>query len=91
MDFVQKELPDGNLAGQFLPRGPRLFRDILFEESELAVLREVVKRFAKDDAKSMIEISHAEDAWIKHEAEHSIIDYNLAFGLKAFSNTSARK
>jgi uncharacterized phage-associated protein len=48
------------------------------------VLREVAERFKKDDAKSITEISHAEDAWIKHKAEHSIIDYNLAFGLKAF-------
>ena len=84
VDFVQKELPDGNLGGQFLPRGPRLFRDILFEESELAVLREVAARFAKDDAKSIIATSHEEEAWMKHEADHSIIDYNLAFGLKAF-------
>jgi len=84
VDFVQKELPDGNLAGQFLPRGPRSFREILFEESELAVLREVAERFKKDDAKSIIATSHEEDAWLKHEPEHSIIDYNLAFGLKAF-------
>jgi len=84
VDFVQKELPDGNLSGQFKPRGPRSFRDVLFEESELAVLREVAERFAKDDAKRIIATSHEEEAWIKHEADHSIIDYNLAFGLKAF-------
>ncbi|TXI80017.1 MAG: DUF4065 domain-containing protein [Flavobacteriales bacterium] len=91
VDFVQKELPDGNLGGQFLPRqaaghanGPRSFREILFEESELAVLREVAERFAMDDARSIIEISHREEAWQKHEKDHGIIDYNLAFGLKAF-------
>ncbi len=88
VDFVQKELPDGNLGGQFLPRGPRLFRDILFEESELAVLREVAERFAKDDAKRIIETSHAEEAWLKHKPDHSIIEYNLAFGLKAFEKQS---
>ena len=88
---LQKELPDGNLGGQFLPRqaaghanGPRSFREILFEESELAVLREVAERFAMDDARSIIEISHREEAWQKHEKDHGIIDYNLAFGLKAF-------
>jgi len=86
VDFVQKELPDGNLSGQFKPRGPRSFRDVLFEESELAVLREVAERFAKDDAKRIIATSHEEEAWIKHEADHSIIDYNLAFGLKAFDS-----
>ena len=84
VDLEQKELADGNLGGQFKPRGPRLFRDILFEESELEVLREVAKRFANDDAKRIIATSHDEEAWIKHEADHSIIDYNLAFGLKAF-------
>lgn len=86
VDFVQKELPDGNLGGQFQPRGPRSFREILFEETELAVLREVAARFAKDDAKAIIKTSHEEDAWQRHEKERSIIDYNLAFGLKAFDN-----
>ena len=84
VDFVQKELPDGNLGGQFMPRGPRSFREILFEETELAVLREVAARFAKDDAKAIIKTSHEEEAWQRHEKERSIIDYNLAFGLKAF-------
>ena len=84
VDFVQKELPDGNLGGQFMPRGPRSFREILFEETELAVLREVAARFAKDDAKAIIKTSHEEDAWQRHEKERSIIDYNHAFGLKAF-------
>jgi DNA-binding transcriptional regulator YiaG len=84
VEFVQHELPDGNLAGQFKPKEPRSFREILFAETELAVLREVAQRFAKDDAKRIIATSHEEEAWIKHEADHSIIDYNLAFGLKAF-------
>jgi len=48
------------------------------------VLREVAERFKKDDAKSIIATSHEEDAWQKHGADHSIIAYNLAFGLKAF-------
>jgi DNA-binding transcriptional regulator YiaG len=84
VEFVQHELPDGNLAGQFKPKEPRSFREILFADTELAVLREVAQRFAKDDAKRIIATSHEEEAWIKHEADHSIIDYNLAFGLKAF-------
>ena len=84
VDFVQKELPDGNLGGQFLPKGPRSFREILFEESELAVLREVAARFEKDTAKQIIDASHEEEAWKQFQAEHGVIDYNLAFGLKAF-------
>lgn len=84
VDFVQRELPDGNLGGQFMPREPRSFREILFEESELAVLREVAERFADADARTIIKISHREEAWLKHEPDHGIIDYNLAFGLKAF-------
>ena len=84
VDLEQQELADGNLGGQFKPRGPRLFREILFEETELAVLREVAERFAKVDAKRIIATSHDEEAWVKHEADHSIIDYNLAFELKAF-------
>lgn len=90
VEFVQYELPDGNLAGQFKPREPRSFREILFSDTELAVLREVAQRFAKEDAKRVAAISHGEKAWIKHQVDHSIIDYNLAFGLKAFEETPAK-
>ena len=41
-------------------------------------------RFAKDDAVAIIGTSHQEEARQKHKPDHSIIDYNLAFGLKAF-------
>jgi len=34
-------------------------------------------------AKSIIESGHDEGSWLEHEKEHSSIDFNLAFGLKA--------
>ena len=91
VDFQQRELPDGNLGGQFKPREARSFREVLFEESELAVLREVVERFADADAITIINDSHNEEAWLQHKDDHSIIDYNLAFGLKAFEKEGRRK
>ncbi len=82
--LVQEMFNDGNLGTQFLPKTGREFRRELFEESELAVLDEVAKRFKKDTAKQIIEASHEEEAWKQFQEEHRIIDYNLAFGLKAF-------
>ena len=82
--LVQEMFADGNLGTQFVPKSGRAFRKELFEESELAVLKEVATRFKKDTAKQIIETSHEEEAWKQFEQERAIIDYNLAFGLKAF-------
>lgn len=35
-------------------------------------------------AKNIIQIDTAEEAWLKYRNEPSIIDHNLALGLKAF-------
>lgn len=85
VQMVQEMFNDGNLGTQFLPKPGREFRKELFEGSELAVLDEVAKRFKKDTAKEIIATSHEEEAWKQFQEEHGIIDYNLAFGLKAFN------
>lgn len=82
--MVQEMFASGDLGTQFLPKSGRSFRKELFDETELATLDEVAKRFKMDTARQIIEASHEEDAWKQFQKEHAIIDYNLAFGLKAF-------
>ena len=78
------EMNDGGIIGQFMPLTSAPFNAELFEESELAALNEVCEQFKNTTAKEIENISHEEDAWKQHEKEHTVIDYNLAFGLKAF-------
>jgi len=84
----EEELNDGGIKGQFMPVTNAPFNAELFEESELAVLDEVCAQFKNTKAKEIENISHEEEAWKLHEKEHSIIDYNLAFGLKAFEEAA---
>lgn len=79
------EMNDGGIIGQFMPLTNAPFNAELFEESELAALNEVCEQFKNAKAKEIENISHEEDAWKQHEKEHTVIDYNLAFGLKAFN------
>lgn len=80
----EQELNEGGIMGQFMPLATAPFNAELFEESELAVLNEVCEQFKNTKAKEIENISHREEAWQKHQKEHTVIDYNLAFGLKAF-------
>ncbi|MCW5899518.1 MAG: DUF4065 domain-containing protein [Flavobacteriales bacterium] len=80
----EQELNEGGIMGQFLPMTTAPFNAELFEESELAVLNEVCEQFRNTKAKEIEHISHEEEAWKQHEKEHTVIDYTLAFGLKAF-------
>lgn len=82
--LLEKELNEGGIMGQFMPQTNAPFNAELFEESELAVLKEVCERFKNTKAKEIENISHEEEAWQRHQQEHTVIDYTLAFGLKAF-------
>jgi uncharacterized phage-associated protein len=79
----EQELADG-IMGQFLPVTSAPFNAELFDESELAVMNEVLARFKDSKASEVTTVSHDEDAWKKHKEDHTVIDYTLAFGLKAF-------
>jgi uncharacterized phage-associated protein/DNA-binding transcriptional regulator YiaG len=79
----EQELADG-IMGQFLPVTSAPFNAELFDESELAVMNEVLARFKDSKASEVTTVSHDEEAWKKHEKDHTVIDYTLAFGLKAF-------
>jgi len=83
IQLEEREAAEG-ITGRFLPVTSAPFNADLFDEQELAVMHEVCERFKGTSAHEIAKISHEEQAWLQHEKEHTVIDYNLAFGLKAF-------
>lgn len=60
------------------------FDETLFSPSELQVLEDVTAAFAPKTSAEIVDISHAEKAWLENESKHQIISYQkYAFDLKA--------
>lgn len=68
--------------------GQKLVSDMSFDssslsEEELTILESVVRKFKKETATNISDISHKEDAWIENEKDHNVIDFSYAYSLKA--------
>jgi hypothetical protein len=63
INVQQKSFPSGALGEQFLPNPERKFNPELFNEDELASLKEVEMKFKNTSVSDIIEISHQEKAW----------------------------
>jgi len=55
----------------------------LFSLEESETLKLVANRFKSTATKEIVNISHAETAWIENEKNKNCISYQLAFDLKA--------
>jgi uncharacterized phage-associated protein len=55
----------------------------LFTEEELMSMQKVLERFKTTPTKSIVDISHDEDAWIDNHEHRNLIPYSYAFQLKA--------
>lgn len=58
------------------------FEQSLFTVEELEVLQCVLVHFENSRANEISEMSHAEEAWLQNEKQHSLIDYSYAFDLR---------
>lgn len=54
-----------------------------FSGAELATLDYVIQRFKGESSETISEISHQEDAWQQYVNSGDLIDYNMAFSLRA--------
>ena len=68
--------------------GTKLMSDIQYDEScfteeQLDLLNDVYMTFRKDNATSLSNLSHKEQAWMENQATYSYIDFSYAFMLKA--------
>lgn len=55
----------------------------IFSENELNILEYINNRFKQETSKQISETSHHEEAWLKNQNSDTLINYNLAFSLKA--------
>lgn len=51
---------------------------------ELKVLNEVSSKLHDKTTTEVVELSHLEEAWLKHNEKHELIPYSDAFSIKAF-------
>ena len=68
--------------------GTKLVSNILpdrteFRDNELKILEYVYERFKKETPKQISETSHHEEAWLKYLNSDKLINYDMAFFLKA--------
>lgn len=54
-----------------------------FSQEQLSILEKVYETFRNDTSVSISNKSHQEAAWIDNQVNHSFIDFNYAFSLKA--------
>lgn len=53
-------------------------------DSELAIIGMVLKRFDGLAAREVVELSHQEEVWKRHQENHELIPYSESFDLKLF-------
>lgn len=82
--YITIQLHDyGNYMGeQFTATGQRKFDEELFSASEMKAMRLVADYFKLDTVNTIVEKSHAEDAWQNNVADFGAIRYDYAFDLK---------
>ena len=57
----------------------------VFSEEEQRVLGNIYQRFKSDSSTQVSEISHKEEAWRKYVDSGLLIDFSMAFDLKALN------
>ncbi|MEZ5070704.1 MAG: DUF4065 domain-containing protein [Bacteroidales bacterium] len=82
IDVVYTRFGDGGIGEQYSPHSSRKFDVALFSEMEKKILHSVAERFKSTSTNQIIDISHAELAWIENQAEKRLIDYTYAFQLQ---------
>jgi putative zinc finger/helix-turn-helix YgiT family protein len=83
INIQQKSFPSGALGEQFLPNPERKFNAELFNEDELASLKEVEAKFKNTSVSDIIETSHREKAWYENYQEgKKLISYEYGFELE---------
>ena len=83
-DEINQEIvqfPDGR-AGTKLVSNLSPDRGV-FSDDELNILEYVYERFKKETPKQISETSHHEEAWLKYLNSDKLINYEMAFKLKA--------
>lgn len=73
---------DQNISGDKVTTN-HSFDASLFTEEELKSMEKVAERFKTTTTKTIVDISHDEDAWIDNHEHRQLIPYNYAFQLKA--------
>ena len=53
-------------------------------KEEMEVLKEVLAKFGRMTSAEVVQLSHTEGVWQKHQADHELIPYSEAFELEAF-------
>lgn len=81
LEIVYKYFADGGAGEQFKTKVQRTFNQELFSPVELRILTSVAERFKNISTNEIIELSHKEKAWIDHQEERKLIDYNYGFEL----------
>ena len=54
-----------------------------FSDEELRILESIYQRFKTEDSTKLSDISHSEDAWQKYVDSGQMINFDMAFTLKA--------
>lgn len=83
-DEIQQEIvqfPDGRAGTKLVSTSSPDSTD--FSEKELEILEYVFERFKKETPAQISETSHHEDAWLKYLNNDKLINYEMAFTLKA--------
>jgi uncharacterized phage-associated protein len=83
-DEIQQEIvqfPDGRAGTKLVSTSSPDSAD--FSEKELEILEYVFERFKKETPAQISETSHHEDAWLKYLNNDKLINYEMAFTLKA--------
>ena len=60
-----------------------------FSDDEKLVLENVYQRFKLDSSAKISETSHLEEAWLRYVDSGLLIDFSLAFDLKALESFGA--
>ncbi len=79
---IEQEFDSGYRGEQFLVTEDSKFDSTLFSENEMNTLHEVVEAFKGKKTKEIVTQNHEEAAWKDNRAEHRVIDYGYAFGLR---------
>lgn len=82
LDIQTIDFPEGYTGIRFTPKEGCQFREGLFTDDELKVLKKVAETFKTQNASKISEISHLEKAWLQNEQQKNLIDYNFAFELR---------
>jgi uncharacterized phage-associated protein len=81
IDLCETQFESGAVGDQFKPLANRDFNKELFSPIELECLETIAQRFADTTTAQLIELSHQEPAWLKHEKQRELIGYCGVLGV----------